>query len=177
MNDSVLLRPSTAANSSTEPGGAPRAIEGVVAPHITREAIDVAALLDATESPAAGALVFFAGTVRNHNDGRNVTAIRYSAYLPLAEKAMAAIERETRAGFAITECRIRHRIGDLACGDISVLVVVRAAHRADAYAASRHAIDAVKASVPIWKHERYRDGSTAYLEGHVLAAALGADTP
>lgn len=172
MNDAVHLRPSNAVAE-------PRAVRlaGASAPHITREAIDVAALIAATASPAAGALVFFAGTVRNHNDGRNVTAIGYSAYVPLAEKVMAAIERETRAGFAITDCRVLHRIGELACGDISVAVVVRAAHRADAYAASRHAIDAIKATVPIWKHERYGDGSAAYLEGHVLAGAPAAAAP
>lgn len=136
--------------------------------HITDQPLELEALLEETQSPESGALVVFAGTVRTHNEGRKVTAIDYSAYEPLAEKALAEIEQETLQRFDIARCRIRHRTGDLQIGDMSVVVVVRAAHRADAFEAGRYAIDTVKHKVPIWKREAYADGSHVYLKGCAL---------
>lgn len=133
--------------------------------HLTDEAITLEPLLAASFAPEAGALVVFAGTVRNHNDDRAVTRLEYSAHRPLAEKVLAEIERETRARFDVTACRIVHRLGPLAIGDVSVAIVVRAVHRAEAYAASRHAIEAVKHRVPIWKLEEYADGTRSYVKG------------
>lgn len=142
-----------------------------MSPHVTDQVLDLDALLDATASEDCGALIVFGGTVRIRNDGRRVDAINYSAYAPLAEKALAEIERETLRRFDITRCEIRHRIGDLAIGDLSVVVVVRAAHRAAAFEAGRYAIDTVKHRVPIWKFEQYADGTQAYVAGNALAPA------
>jgi molybdopterin synthase catalytic subunit len=89
----------------------------------------------------------------------------YSAYAPVAEKTMAAIEQEALARFRITACHIRHRIGELSLGEASVLVVVRAPHRADAFDAARYAIDTLKRRAPIWKQEHYVSGESRYLEG------------
>lgn len=136
-----------------------------VSRHITTDPLDLDALLDATESPDCGALVVFAGTVRMENDGRKVTAIDYSAYAPVAEKMLAEIEQQTLARFEITKCEIRHRIGDMRIGDMSVVVVVRAAHRGAAFEAGRYAIDTVKHQVPIWKFEQYADGTHAFVKG------------
>lgn len=127
--------------------------------------LDIAALLADTEQPDCGALVLFGGTVRNENEGRGVSGIEYSAHAPLAEKTIAEIEQEVLRQFDVRQCRIIHRIGELSVGDTSVLVVVRAAHRDEAFAAARHAIDTLKKRVPIWKNERYRDGDSRYLEG------------
>jgi molybdopterin synthase catalytic subunit len=132
---------------------------------ISNDPLDLHALLDATASPSSGALVVFGGTVRLENDGRQVTGIHYTAHAPLAEKTLAEVETETLGRFAIESCRILHRIGELALGELSVLVVVRAAHRADAFAAARYAIDKLKQRVPIWKEERYTSGDSEYLEG------------
>lgn len=150
---------------------------------LTEQPLDLAALLAATEAPEDGAVVTFGGTVRLFNDGRRVTAINYSAYAPLAEKMLREIEQETLARFEVTSCRVRHRLGDLQIGDLSVLVVVRAPHRGAAFEAARYAIDTVKHEVPIWKYEEYADGSHAYVKGcplheeHAHAAALAAATP
>jgi molybdopterin synthase catalytic subunit len=143
--------------------------------HITEQRLELEALLAQTESPDCGALVVFAGTVRVHNDGREVASIEYSAYAPLAEKALAEIEQETLRRFDITRCEIRHRIGAMQVGDMSVVVVVRAAHRAAAFEAGRYAIDTVKQRAPIWKHEAYTDGSRAYVQGHALTDDAGRD--
>lgn len=139
--------------------------------HIGEEPIDLDALLEATESPDAGAVVVFGGTVRRHHDGKAVTAIDYSAYEPLAEKALAEVEAQTLERFDVLSCRIRHRTGALQVGELSVLVVVRAAHRGEAFEAARHAIDTLKRTAPVWKREAYADGTEVYLQGEPLPGA------
>lgn len=111
--------------------------------------------------PAAGAVVVFAGTVRNHADGRSVSGLTYEAY---AEQARARLD-ELAAEVADTWPSVRavwmtHRIGDLAIGEPSVVVGVSADHRPAAFEAARHGIDRLKATVPIWKHEHWSDGSS-----------------
>lgn len=132
------------------------------------EPLDLAALLTASTDPACGALVVFGGTVRNQNGGKPVQGIGYSAQAALAEKTLADIEAETCERFAVSHCRIVHRLGELALGEMSVLVVVRAAHRDAAFAAARYAINTLKQRVPIWKEEHYADGKSRFLEGTPL---------
>ncbi|RLK50488.1 molybdopterin synthase subunit MoaE [Alkalispirillum mobile] len=123
------------------------------------------ALLEETANPESGALVVFSGTVRNHHEGRDVKAISYTVYKPLAERVLAEIEREALSRFPIQSCRIIHRIGELEVGEDSVLVVVRSAHRGDAFDAARFAIDTLKQRAPVWKNEVYQDGSSRYQDG------------
>lgn len=138
---------------------------------VDRSAIDLNQLLTQTDSPDAGAFVVFGGTVRRHHDGKSVTAIEYSAYEPLAEKALAEVEAQAMAQFDILSCVIRHRVDRLEVGELSVAVVVRSAHRADAFAAGRFAIDTLKKTAPIWKREAYSDGTQVYLQGEQLPGA------
>lgn len=133
--------------------------------HLTEAPLDLDSLLAATAGPESGALVVFGGTVRNVHEDRAVQGMSYTAYAPLAEKTLLEIEAEARARFDITQCRILHRLGELALSETSVLVVVRAAHRDAAFKAARWAIDTLKQRVPVWKEEHYRDGESAYLEG------------
>jgi molybdopterin synthase catalytic subunit len=139
--------------------------------HLQTGPLDLAAVLDETEDEASGALVVFAGTVRNDDDGRRVTGIDYSAHAALAEKTLREVEQETLRRFEIRRCRILHRTGALSVREFSVLVVVRAAHRSAAFEAARFAIDTLKQRVPIWKEEHYADGSSRYLEGAPLREA------
>lgn len=136
--------------------------------YLQESPLDLDALLEETSDPECGAMVVFGGTVRLHNDGREVTRLDYSVYAPLAEKALADIERETEQRFGVTSCRIRHRIGELDIGELSVLVVVRAPHRGEAFEAARHAIDTLKHTVPIWKREEYSDGTHVFVQGCAL---------
>lgn len=122
-------------------------------------------LLQETEDVSSGALVVFYGTVRDHNDGRPVESMTYEAHVALAERVLAEIEEETLTRFGVRRCRIQHRVGHLALGEPSVLIVVRAGHRDAAYAASRYAIDELKQRAPIWKEEHYADGESRYLDG------------
>lgn len=133
--------------------------------HLQDTRLEMDDLLDETASPECGALVVFGGTVRLYNDDREVTRLDYSVYAPLAEKALSEIERETERRYGVTACRIRHRLGELAVGEMSVLVVVRAPHRAEAFEAARYAIDTLKHTVPIWKREEYSDGTHVFVQG------------
>lgn len=137
--------------------------------HLTETPLEgelLASLLAETMDAEAGALVVFGGTVRL--DGR-VRAIDYSAYAPLAIRTLRELEAETLARFAqVKKIRIVHRSGLLAVGELSVLVVLRAAHRKQAFAAAEWAMDTLKARLPVWKQEHYLDGSHEYLEGTPL---------
>lgn len=125
--------------------------------------VDVQTLQATLRDDRAGACTSFEGRVRNHNDGRAVDGLRYEAYVELAEREGHAILDEAVARFAIIDARCVHRIGTLAIGEVAVWVGVSAAHRDAAFAACRWIIDEVKARVPIWKHERYREGDAGWL--------------
>lgn len=129
---------------------------------LDREPLDVASLTAAT--PADGAVCLFIGVVRNENAGRRVLALEYEAYEEMALPLMEQIAAETRRLHRLSEIRLVHRLGRLEIGEASVVVAVSSPHRKDAFAACRHAIDALKARVPIWKKETYEDGSS-WLEG------------
>ena len=111
----------------------------------------------------AGAYASFEGWVRDHNEGRRASGLRYEAYAALAEAEGTRIVDEALARFAIADAACVHRVGDLDVGDLAVWVGVSAAHRDAAFAACRWIIDETKARVPIWKHERYVEGDAAWL--------------
>jgi molybdopterin synthase catalytic subunit len=111
-----------------------------------------------------GGLAVFAGTVRDVHEGRAVTGINYHAHTALAERRLAEIEEEAARRFGV-QVAVAHAVGELKVGDASVVIVVRAGHRAEAFEACRWAIDTLKQTVPIWKEERYADGAARFLEG------------
>lgn len=136
---------------------------------LTDDPLDLDALIADTCDPRSGALVVFGGTVRNHHEGRAVAQLRYSAYAPLADKLIQAIEVETVAKFQVHHCRVVHRTGDLGIGAAAIYAIVRAAHRREAFAAAQYAVDAVKHRVPVWKEEFYADGSSTFVQGCCIA--------
>ena len=128
-------------------------------------------LLAETEDASCGALVVFAGTVRDQQGGAAVTALTYEAHETLAAAAIAAIEARTLAAHPHLRIRVRHRTGALTLGDTAVLVVVRAPHRREAFAVAEAALEAVKAEVPIWKFEHYQEAASSWLDGTPLTPA------
>lgn len=121
--------------------------------------------------PRCGAVVLFAGTVRDHADGRpGVFALEYEAYVAAATEVMESVVRELRARWAtLGRVALLHRVGVLAPADVSVVVSVSAPHRPEAFAAARMGIDTIKAKVPIWKREAWEGGSAWGLDVHPLA--------
>jgi molybdopterin synthase catalytic subunit len=124
---------------------------------LQREPLDLVALQ--AVSAKDGALCLFVGVVRNENGGRRVVRLEYEAYEEMALPLMAQIEAEIKERWPVTDVRMVHRLGPLTIGEASVAVAVASPHRAEAFAACRHAIDTLKAKVPIWKKEFYADGS------------------
>ena|SRR5205814_4835946 len=125
---------------------------------LTPDPIDYPALTEAVRSPHCGAVALFLGTVRDRT-GDEVTAfLDYDAYAPMAEKKLAEVEAEVRRRWPVGGVALVHRVGRLAVGEVSVAVAVSCPHRAEAFAAARYAIDAVKELVPVWKKENWDDG-------------------
>ena len=118
---------------------------------------------NAIADPAAGGEVLFIGTVRDNDAEKGVTALSYSAH-PSAEKEMRRVAEETAAKYpdAIGIAAV-HRIGDLNVGDLAVVVGVSCAHRAEAFHACHALIDELKATVPVWKHQRFTDGTDEWV--------------
>jgi len=120
--------------------------------------IDLNTLLAFVQTPQAGAIVTFWGTVRQHSKGKTVTALTYEAYLPMAERELRRIAEEVRGRWQVSKVAIVHRVGTLSVGEIAVAIAVSAPHREDAFSAARHIIERLKEIVPIWKREHFTDG-------------------
>lgn len=115
--------------------------------------------------PECGGTGIFIGTVRNHHEGRAVQALKYTAYAPVAEKMIRAIEQEIQEKYAISYVRVIHRIGTLDIGDKAIIAIAYAPHRREAFQACEEAVERVKHEVPVWKEEFYTDGSSQYVTG------------
>jgi len=130
---------------------------------LTNEAIESETLKERLKDDRAGALLIFEGVVRNHNEGKKVSALSYEACESLAQTEAERIFAEARQRFEIVNCIVVHRVGDLQVGDAAVFVGVSTAHRDQAYSASRFLIDEIKKRLPIWKKEHYTDASSAWV--------------
>ena len=142
---------------------------------ITRDRIDVSAMLEQLKQPEDGAAVVFEGIVRNHSRGRRTLFLEYEAYEEMALKQLEGLAREARARFEISNAAIIHRLGHLEIGETSVLIVVASAHRAAAFEACRWLIDTLKKTVPIWKKEHFADGAV-WADGEPFPEQLTAGT-
>lgn len=125
---------------------------------LTTDALDLAAAEAALHCDAAGGIVTFAGTVRNHNKGREVLYLEYEAYAEMAQAQMERIATTIRSQWPVHRVVLLHRTGRLAIGDAAVFVGVSASHRHTAFDACRYGIDTIKAEVPIWKREVFVGG-------------------
>jgi molybdopterin synthase catalytic subunit len=136
----------------------------VPATAITTDPLDVAAMLASVDSDGIGAVASFVGLVRDHNQGRRVLHLEYDAYEPLALRGLDRIREEAAERWPAARLMIHHRIGRLSIGEASVAIAAASAHRADAFATCRYAIERIKQIVPIWKHE-YFEGGDVWIEG------------
>lgn len=127
---------------------------------LTEQPLQVGAAYDWALLPSCGAVVVFSGTVRDHSDGRaDVRTLTYEAYEEeVVPKCVAIVEEMRQQWSDIGRVALLHRIGELQLTESSVLVVVSSPHRPAAFEAARFGIDALKSTVPIWKHESWGDG-------------------
>lgn len=134
---------------------------------VSLDPIDPAVLERRVADPAAGAIVLFMGTVRDHSDGRSgVTHLEYEAYAGVAEDKITEVIVEMRERWSeVLRCAAVHRVGSLAVGEVAVCVAVSSPHRRDAFEAGQYLIDELKSRVPIWKKEHWPGGAEWVREG------------
>jgi molybdopterin synthase catalytic subunit len=140
--------------------------------YLISEPIEAGALLAQVQSPQRGGVVSFLGTVRNHQDGREVVRLDYSAYGAMAETECERIVREAESRWDVAVA-LQHRIGQLSIGDTAVAIAAAAAHRDEAFLACRYVIEEVKRRVPIWKKEWFADGSSDWVDPTRGSGAAG----
>lgn len=117
-----------------------------------------------TLDEGCGALCSFVGVVRRTHAGRRVRYLEYEAFVPLAERVFQQIADEAAEEWPGSVLGLVHRIGRLDVGEASIVIVAAAAHRGEAFATCRYAIERVKQVAPVWKHEFFEDGH-AWVEG------------
>jgi molybdopterin synthase catalytic subunit len=124
--------------------------------------LDVAEVVAALDDDASGGLTLFVGRVRDHDGGKGVTGLDYSAH-PTALAKLTEVCERVAAEHRVHGVAAVHRVGTLGIGDIAVVVATTSSHRGEAFTASRALIDTLKAEVPIWKHQRFGDGTEEWV--------------
>jgi molybdopterin synthase catalytic subunit len=132
---------------------------------ITADPLSVDHALAHVTDPGAGATCVFVGTVRDRSDAGEVTGLTYEAWAELGVERFHELAAEVRDRWSVRRIALLHRTGELGVGEISVVVAVSAAHRAEAFDACRHAIERLKHDVPIWKKESLVTGDAHWVRG------------
>ncbi|GGJ87809.1 hypothetical protein GCM10010123_16730 [Pilimelia anulata] len=143
-------------------GNAVASGSGVVIAAVGAAPLDPAAHEAAVRHPAAGAVAGFAGVVRDHDGGRAVVGLEYEAH-PDAAAVLAGIAAEVAADPAVRAVAVSHRVGPLAVGEVALCAAVSSAHRGPAFAAVAHLVELVKERLPVWKRQRFADGTQEWV--------------
>jgi molybdopterin synthase catalytic subunit len=129
---------------------------------IQPEPLDLAEVVAAVSDTTAGGVAVFVGAVRDHDEGKSVVGLEYSAH-PTALARLDEVAERVAAKHDLIAIAAVHRVGELQIGDAAVIVAAAAAHRGEAFDGSRDLIDDLKESVPIWKHQRFADGTEEWV--------------
>ncbi|HEU4511748.1 MAG TPA: molybdenum cofactor biosynthesis protein MoaE [Nocardioidaceae bacterium] len=125
-------------------------------------ALSVDEVVTSVSDAAAGGVTIFVGNVRDHDENKSVTGLEYSAH-PTALTLLSDVAEEVAREYDVLAVAAVHRVGKLAIGDAAVVVATAAAHRGEAFEASRALIDRLKERVPIWKHQLFADGTDEWV--------------
>jgi|SRR5882724_3853838 molybdopterin synthase catalytic subunit len=126
------------------------------------EPLSVDEVRSAVADPAAGAIALFVGTVRDHDHGRAVAALSYSAH-PSGSDQLRQVAQDVAGRYEVRALAAVHRVGDLEIGDLAVVVAAASDHRDEAFAACRALIEDLKATVPVWKQQRFPEGESEWV--------------
>lgn len=140
----------------------PNASSKIRLAQITTLPLDPAALQAALTDPAGGAIALFIGAVRNHDEGRSVSSLSYSAH-PSAVARLQDLLSQYAERADVLALAVEHRVGDLGIGDIAVLAGVTSAHRAAAFEVCSTLVERVKLEIPIWKNQVFADGTNEWI--------------
>ena len=149
---------SRASDGTGQEGFAPE----VVLADLRDSPLSVDEVLEAVRHPRAGGIATFVGVVRERDHGQGVEALDYTSH-PSAEQVLRELAERLAAGGDVIRVAAVHRVGHLEIGDLAVVVAVSAVHRGDAFDVCRELIDTLKATVPIWKHQIFDDGSDEWV--------------
>lgn len=152
---SACCGPSDPADLLRVPGGV-----GLV--DVRESALSVDEVLTAVTHPACGGLVVFVGLVRDHDGGKGVEGLDYSAHPAAPDRLREVCDQVAQRAPGVRLAAV-HRVGTLAIGDLAVVVAAASAHRGEAFTAARDLIDTLKSTVPIWKHQSFDDGGTEWV--------------
>ncbi len=131
---------------------------------LTRESLNRDTLIGAVSHPGVGGIVVFEGVVRDNARGKQIRYLEYEVYPEMAEQQIRTIIAEAERRWGVERVAVAHRFGRLEIGEASVIIVVAAPHRAEAFDACRYIIDTLKTTVPIWKKEVASNGEE-WIEG------------
>jgi molybdopterin synthase catalytic subunit len=134
----------------------------IVLCEVREDALSVDEVLASVRHPECGGIALFIGVVRDHDHGEQVDALDYSAH-PTAADTLRRVCEEVLARHGALRLAAVHRTGHLEIGDTAGVVAVAAPHRGEAFDACRDLIDSLKSTVPIWKHQRFADGSDEWV--------------
>ena len=130
---------------------------------VTEDVLDVAEHADLVDDPAAGAVVTFSGVVRDHDGGKSVRGLEYSAH-PTATSVVAEVAADVaRRARGVRAIAVSHRVGTLAIGDVALACAVAADHRQEAFATCSELVEEVKRLLPVWKHQAFADGTDEWV--------------
>ena len=129
---------------------------------LREDPLDVAEVVDALDDDASGGLTLFVGRVRDHDGGKGVVGLDYTAHPSALDKLREVCDR-VAAAYDVHALAAVHRTGTLEIGDAAVVVATASAHRGTSFDASRALIDTLKDEVPIWKHQRFADGTEEWV--------------
>ncbi|MBE0593431.1 MAG: molybdenum cofactor biosynthesis protein MoaE [Gemmatimonadales bacterium] len=131
---------------------------------VTRSPIDIGALIGIVSDKGRGGTVAFLGSVRRSREDGPVVAIEYSAYEEMLETEFGKIVAEARLRWPGAGIAAQHRLGEVPAGAPSLAAVVAAAHRDEAFEAARYVVEEAKRRLPVWKRERFEDGTARWRE-------------
>jgi molybdopterin synthase catalytic subunit len=134
----------------------------VVRAEVTEAVLVVDEHAVAVDDAAAGAVVTFAGVVRDHDRGRSVAGIEYVGH-PSAPRVLGEVVADVVAAHSVDAVAVSHRLGALGIGEAALVVAVSAAHRQEAFAAAAAMVDEVKHRLPVWKHQHFTDGTDEWV--------------
>ena len=129
---------------------------------VTQESISIAEISELVSDDACGAVVIFAGVVRNHDGGKEVIKLSYEIH-PSASYQIELISKAVLETTDVVKVAVSHRYGDIKIGDVAFAVAVSAVHRESAFEIASILVNEIKAKLPIWKHQFFADGSDEWV--------------
>lgn len=133
---------------------------------VTNQPLSLAHAQEFITDDQCGGQNYFLGTVRNHNEGKQVTSLEYQCYEKMCEKLLKQFAEEAKLEFGIKKVFISHRHGHLQLKDIAVLIATAGAHRDECFKATRFLIEKIKHDLPVWKKEHYVGEEPQWVQCH-----------